>query len=97
MTLTEEEAIVKYILDLASQGNPPRQSTVKEIASSILTAQGKPPVGKNWVYRFIQRRPELRTAWNRRIDYRRARCEDPKLIQEWFDVVKNTITKYSIY
>lgn len=97
LTSIEEEMIVKYILDLASRGNPPRKSTVEEIASSILQAQGKPPVGKNWVYRFLQRRPDLKTAWTRRIDYRRAKCEDPKLIREWFEVVKNTIAKYGIY
>ncbi|KAL1952664.1 hypothetical protein VTO42DRAFT_4565 [Malbranchea cinnamomea] len=29
-------------------------------------------------------------------DYKRALCEDPKVIREWFQLVQNTIEKYGI-
>jgi hypothetical protein len=33
----EEEAIVRYILDLDSRAFPPRRSTIKDIANRLLT------------------------------------------------------------
>ncbi|KAL1952436.1 hypothetical protein VTO42DRAFT_5480 [Malbranchea cinnamomea] len=29
-------------------------------------------------------------------DYKRALCEDPKVIREWFQLVQSTIEKYGI-
>jgi len=34
--------------------------------------------------------------WSRRYDYQRAKCEDPKVIGEWFALVWNVKAKYSI-
>ncbi|KAL1960771.1 hypothetical protein VTO42DRAFT_6601 [Malbranchea cinnamomea] len=31
-----------------------------------------------------------------RYDYKRALCQDPKVIREWFQLVQNTIEKYGI-
>ena len=53
-------------------------------------------IGKNWVYKFVQRHPELKSHYNRKYDYQRAKCEDPEVIQAWFRLVRNTIAKYSI-
>jgi hypothetical protein len=35
-------------------------------------------------------------AFRRQIDYQRAKCEDPKVIQAWFTLVWNVIAKYGI-
>ena len=34
--------------------------------------------------------------FNRKYDYRRALCEDPRAIQEWFTLVANIKAKYGI-
>ena len=55
-----------------------------------------PKLGQKWVYRFIKRHPQLKTRYNRKYDYQRAKCEDPEIIQAWFLLVQNTIAKYGI-
>ena len=32
----------------------------------------------------------------RRLDYQRAKCEDPAIIRAWFDLVQNIIAKHGI-
>jgi hypothetical protein len=54
------------------------------------------PVGKLWAHRFVQRRPELKTRFNRVYDFQRALCEDPELIGAWFQLVHNMRAKYSV-
>ena len=66
------------------------------IANLLLAARGAPPVGTRWPYRFITRHEKLKTRQVRRYDYRRALCEDPAVINAWFSLVENTITKYGI-
>jgi hypothetical protein len=39
---------------------------------------------------------ELRTRFQRKYDYQRAKCEDPEVICGWFELVQNTIIKYGI-
>ncbi|KAJ6437614.1 LOW QUALITY PROTEIN: transposase-like protein [Purpureocillium lavendulum] len=69
---------------------------VEEMANHLLRVRDAPPVGKNWASKFVKRRPELRTRFSRKYDYQRAKCEDAKLIGEWFALVRNTKAKYGI-
>jgi hypothetical protein len=66
------------------------------MANQLLRVCDAPPVGKRWAYNFVQRKEELRKRWARRYDYQRAKCEDPKVISEWFTLVRNTKAKYGI-
>jgi hypothetical protein len=43
------------------------------------------PIGSNWVTSFINRRPEIKSRFARRYNYSRALCEDPKIINEFFN------------
>ncbi|KFZ00288.1 hypothetical protein V498_00179, partial [Pseudogymnoascus sp. VKM F-4517 (FW-2822)] len=45
---------------------------------------------------FIKRRTEIKAKFSRKYDYKRAKCEDPKIIKEWFSLVRNTVAKYGI-
>ena len=38
----------------------------------------------------------LSSRFSRRYDYQRAKCEDPKIISEWFSLVQKTILSYGI-
>ena len=40
LIILEEEAIVRYILDLDSRVFPPRRSAIKDIANRLLTKRG---------------------------------------------------------
>lgn len=70
------------------------------MADSLLAARGHDPspqpVGKNWVSRFIDNQPELKTKWNRKFHSQRAKCEDPDAINAWFKRVQETRRSYSI-
>lgn len=96
LTPTEEETIVRYVLDLDSRGFPPRISGVEDMANLLLATRGAKPVGKQWTYRFVQRRPELKTRFSRAYDFQRALCEDPTIIDAWFRLVANMRAKYGI-
>ena len=102
LTQTEETTLVQWILDMDTRGISPTQALVHEMAELLLAerVQGAslipPKIGHCWVYRFIKRYPELKTRYNRKYDYQRAKCEDPKIIRAWFLLVRNTIAKYGI-
>jgi hypothetical protein len=80
LTESEEETLVRYILDLDSRGFPPRIEGVKDIADLFLMMRGAKRVGKQWAYRFIRRYPKLKTRFSRVYDFQRAFCKDYNLI-----------------
>jgi hypothetical protein len=54
------------------------------------------PIGTRWAYRFVANEPRLKTRRSRTYDIQRALCEDPDLINKWFELVKNMRAKYGI-
>jgi hypothetical protein len=96
LTQSEEEAIVQYVIELDARAFPPRLSGVEDMANQLLRVRNAPPVGQLWAHRFVRRKEELRTRYTRRYDYQRAKCEDPKVIGEWFALVRNVKAKYGI-
>ena len=96
LTPYEELALVQYILNLDSHGFPPRPQSVQEMADLLLSERGEGPVRKNQTTNFIKRRTEIKAKFGQKYDYKRAKCEDPKIIQEWFSLVRNIVAKYGI-
>jgi hypothetical protein len=96
----EEQSLVQWILDLDRRGFPPQIIDVRRMADVLLAARGQnpppPPVGKNWVSRFVNNQSELQTKWNRKFHSQRARCEDPVKISAWFKLVQDTRVAYGI-
>jgi len=97
LTLTEEETVVRYILDLDARGFAPLKAEVRDIANKILAERGAEPVGKCWVDRFVAREGRLKMAFNRAKDIQRIKQEDPEIIGAWFKLVEDTIAKYGIH
>ncbi|OAQ57491.1 DDE superfamily endonuclease [Pochonia chlamydosporia 170] len=96
LTDLEESTILQYILDLDSRSFPPRLSGVEDMANRLLIDRDAPPVGINWASNFVKRHKELTTRFTRKYDYQRALCEDPTIIEPWFKLVRNTVSKYGI-
>jgi hypothetical protein len=96
LTDLEEEAIVQYILELCARSFPPRLCDVEDMANQLLRARDASDVGKRWAINFVKRQPDLRTRFSRKYDCQRAKCEDPKVIGEWFILVQNIKAKYGI-
>ncbi len=80
LTDLEETVLIEHILDLASKGFPPRLCVVEDIANRILATRDGGRVGQRWAGNFVRRQPELRTRFQRKYDYQRAKCEDPEVI-----------------
>ncbi|OWT42501.1 DDE superfamily endonuclease domain-containing protein [Pochonia chlamydosporia 170] len=96
LTDLEESTIIQYILNLDARSFPPRLSGVQDMANQLLADRDAPPVGPRWASNFVKRHKELTTRFTRKYDYQRALCEDPKLIGDWFELVRNTVAKYGI-
>lgn len=96
LTDLEESVITERILDLASKGFPPRLCVVEDMANRLVATRQGERVGPRWAGNFVRRRPELRTRFQRKYDYQRAKCEDPEVIRGWFELVRNTIAKYRV-
>jgi hypothetical protein len=62
--VTEEQTIVRYILDLNSRGFAPQLCEVADTADKLLGVQGGEPIGKHWAERFVTRSDELKMAFN---------------------------------
>ena len=50
----------------------------------------------NWVGSYIMRTPDIQTRFSRRYNYSRAEQEDPRVLNGWFKLVGDTITRYGI-
>ncbi|EED12353.1 conserved hypothetical protein [Talaromyces stipitatus ATCC 10500] len=66
------------------------------MADYLLSQRGNQQVGENWVYNLVKRRPEIESKFSQKYNYERAKCEDPKIIQEYFDRVREAILEYGI-
>ncbi|KAL6161704.1 hypothetical protein ACJQWK_08924 [Exserohilum turcicum] len=98
--MTAFKSLVQWILDLDRRGFPPHIIDVRRMADALLAARGQdpppPPVGKNWVSRFVQSQPELQTKWTRRFNSQRADYEDPTTITAWFKLIEETRQTYGV-
>jgi hypothetical protein len=97
LTPTEEESLVQWILSMDRRGMPPKLQAVRQMAALLLTQYQRPvKVGLNWAGTFVKRHEALKSKYNRKYDYQRAKCEDPELIRAWFRRVEATVIEYGI-
>lgn len=98
LTPTEEQALIQWVISMDDRGYALRVSAVRDAARLLLQERvgSSASIGINWPTNFIKRTPTLRSRFNRKYDYQRARCEDPVIIEAWFRLVYNTIGKYGI-
>jgi hypothetical protein len=101
LTTTEESTLIKLILSMDQRGLAPSKDTVHQMANLLLQKRSQDQahpttIGQRWVYNLVRRHPALKSRYNRKYDYQRAKCEDPALIRPWFQLVRNTIEKYGI-
>jgi hypothetical protein len=64
------------------------------MANILLAKRGSTPiqaVGQKWVYNYTQHHPELESRLSRQYDCQRAKQENLKVIQAWFNTVRATI------
>jgi hypothetical protein len=96
----EEEVLLKQLLEADKRGFPIRPEFLRGMAQILLRERlqtSTAVLGINWAYSFVKRHPQLRTRYNRRITYQRARQEDPKVIIPWFQTVHAAIQEHGIH
>ena len=88
LTNAQEARLSGWILKMESLGYGPSQSQIHACVLAILVQNGhrQPKVGVNWVSRFINRHPELRTKRGRRQEANRFESFTPKAVNWYFDV-----------
>ncbi|CAG8976280.1 hypothetical protein HYALB_00011765 [Hymenoscyphus albidus] len=99
LTDLEESALIQWMLSMEAKGLPVRKDSIRQMTDLLLekrTGVGRIIVGKCWVDNFIKRHDSLRTKYTRKYDYKRAKCEDPTIIRDWFRLVHNIVAKYGI-
>jgi hypothetical protein len=95
LTDTEESTLVQWILSMDERGLPPRSNTVRQMAN-LLQKRCQDQVDQLWVHNFVRRHEALKSRYNWKYNYQRAKCEDPTIIRDWVRLVRNTIAKYRI-
>ena len=96
MTQLDENTLTEWILSMDDRGAAPRHAMVRNMANILLVATGSTTVGVNWVGSYIKRTPAIQTRFSRRYNYSRAEQEDPRVLNDWFQLVGETITRYGI-
>jgi hypothetical protein len=87
VSVQEEEAIRRWILQLGAWGWPPLVSQVNRMAIEVLKAKGDTePLGHNWHSRFLDRHPDLRSRFVPPLDKERLVATDPEQIQRYFEL-----------
>ena len=108
LTHAEEKELVRWITCLTITGYPSRYKTLREIAEEIRKRRVKDineegmqlieyeSIGKDWVWRFLLRHPELASVTPESIDAVRVKDTSPERLQRWFADLKKVITEYNI-
>jgi hypothetical protein len=53
-------------------------------------------LGSNWVSRYMERHPDLRSRFVPPLDKERALAQEPQIIQDWFKLYSQTREQYNI-
>jgi hypothetical protein len=64
LTNSEEEAIIKHVLDLNSREFPPSLNDVRYITNKLLAERSAQPVGMRWLQNFVKRTECLTTRFS---------------------------------
>jgi Tc5 transposase DNA-binding domain len=100
--------LVRWILDVTKSGYPPDKTQIREMAEQIrrrhvskindasIILVEYPPLGRQWVDRFIQRHESLRAEYARCIDASRMKEKTADTIMRWLNTVRETMEKFDV-
>jgi hypothetical protein len=101
LTPGEEQAIRRHVLQLEAWNWPPLPRQLLNMANELLRAKGvdteKEPIGKNWLYRFYERHPDIASRYASPIDHNRTAAADEAQIRRHFKLFKKTKEKFNIH
>ena len=106
LSIAEEDALALWCRRLSAGGCPVRHQLVREMAWEIMTRRvasvntptmqlvNLPTIGKDWVKRFLQRHPGLKTVKGRRLDFSRWKDTIIEDIHDWFTAFQDASTEH---
>jgi hypothetical protein len=87
LSKNQEAHLASWILRQEDLGYAPSHSQIRACVLALLKRQGcESKLGRNWISRFIQRRPELRNKIGRRQEANRFDSFTPKAVHWFFDI-----------
>ena len=104
----KEKELRDWITRLTITGYAPRHSTVREMAHELRLRHRPqideitnlpiyyPPIGQQWVQRFLGRHSELKSTIGTMIDAARVTDSTHEMLSEWFDTLRQVIQDYNI-
>jgi hypothetical protein len=100
LTVTEEEVLVTFILESTNIGFPLSHRQIEHYTNTVLESKngaGYEPVGKRWVFNFMDRHHEkLQAHWSKPLDTKRAKSLNPAAVESWFKIVEEFVVKLGI-
>jgi len=108
LTILEETALSQWITRLTASSYPVSQAFLREMAEEIRQKRvhgvNEPsiqlviyePIDEQWVQRFLQRHPHLKTAMSRSIELSCITDASPEVIKRSYEIFFLTIEKYGI-
>ena len=97
---TESQVIVDELIHSAAQGFPDTKHHLRRRVNAVIQDKlGDPSfhVGEKWVDRWLEKWGKwLSTYWSTSLDTVRARALNPEVIEDYFQKVQETISKYKI-
>jgi hypothetical protein len=97
LTPVEEAFLKRNILRADEAGFPLDYKWLRTVVTDILISKGvTEPLGVNWQYKFLNRHPEVKSAFARSMDRSRIQAQDPMSIRDWFIRFQMMLAKYGI-
>jgi len=99
LTPSEEKAIVKWCFTQDDIGFPPRLDMVKDMAIHLefkRTGEVPPPLGKNWISRFLRRHPDLALKLSSQLERQRAYANNPEILRDYFSKLGRIIREHGL-
>ena len=91
LTPSQEEFLVRWILDEDSRGYPPSHSRAREMATRILVMNGDHhPLGKLWIPHFLERNPSIASVDGRKRESVRIAGTSPEKIRAFLELFHQT-------
>src|SRR5262249_24290333 len=92
LTRWEENAVVKFLLQMTDLGQPVRIKYIPQIAFSVTrqrptTDRPPKPPRRNWAKAFENRHPELKARRVKALDWNRHERNTYEKITHWFEVI----------
>jgi hypothetical protein len=90
--------LAKYIQNTQLQYAPVNREQLR-VVTELLAQLNEPNarLGINWLSRFLNRHPDLKTARNRGLDLKRITAAISSQIEGWFTHVDDVVQRFNIH